>query len=82
MPRMIRTQISLSEEQMHELRRLARQRRVSMAAVVRAAVDREIGQTGMDEARRRAAAAVGRFGSGLPDVGLRHDDYLAEDFLK
>jgi hypothetical protein len=79
---MIRTQISLTEQQMRDLRQLARRRGVSIAAAVRDAVDLELNRRGQDEARRRAAAAVGGFRSGLPDVGVRHDDYLAEDFLK
>jgi hypothetical protein len=79
---MIRTQISLTDEQMRDLRQLARRRGVSIAAVVRDAVDAEINRRGLDEARRRAAAAVGGFSSGLGDVAERHDEYLAEDFLK
>ncbi|MGH2482994.1 MAG: ribbon-helix-helix protein, CopG family [Candidatus Limnocylindria bacterium] len=79
---MIRTQISLTEEQMHALRREARLRRISMAAVVRQAVDAELGKGASEAAWDRAMSVVGAFRSGLGDVAERHDDYLAEDFMK
>lgn len=31
-----------------------------------------------DHAKARALAAAGRFRSGVPDLGTRHDDHLAE----
>jgi hypothetical protein len=34
----------------------------------------------MDERRRRAIAAVGRFRSGQKDISTHHDDYLAEAY--
>jgi len=52
-----------------------------MADLVRDGVDvilRERGTSGRTGTKARALAAVGRFRSGVPDLGTRHDDYLAE----
>ncbi len=78
---MERTQISLEPEQVDRLRRLARQRGVSMAHLVREAVDRTYGAAlapTRAELAERALAAVGCGHSGLGDVAVRHDDYLDE----
>ena len=78
---MIRTQITLTERQARRLRRLAADRGVSMATIVREAID----VYAPDDAAARSArtarvlAAAGRFDSGQVDVSERHDDYLAED---
>jgi hypothetical protein len=81
LPTMIRTQISLTNEQAERLRRLARRRRTSMAALIREAVDavHPADDTDSLEARwERALAAMGGFHSGLPDLARNHDKYLAE----
>jgi hypothetical protein len=77
---MIRTQISLTEDQMHRLRQEARRRRVPIAQVVREAVDRAVpSDPGERVARfRRAIGAVGRFDSGTGDVASRHDEISGE----
>jgi len=77
---MIRTQISLTDEQMRRLRAEARRRRVPIAQVVREAVDRAIPlDPGEREARfRRALSAVGRFDSGTGDVASRHDEIAGD----
>jgi hypothetical protein len=77
---MIRKQIQLTEEQAESLRRLASERGLSMAAVIREALDRAIGVDEVARRRERAIAAIGGFRSGLHDVSERHDDYLAEAF--
>jgi hypothetical protein len=77
---MIRQQIQLTEEQAESLRRLASERGLSMAAVIRDALDRAIGVDEVARRRERAVAAIGGFHSGLHDVSERHDDYLAEAF--
>lgn len=77
---MIRVQVQLTEQQAAKVKRLADDRGVSVAALVRDAVD-ELTETSDREARwERALAAVGKYRSGLTDVSERHDDYLAEDF--
>jgi hypothetical protein len=78
---MIRTQISISPAQARRLRRLAADRGISMAHVVREAIDAYAPDeaAARDERVKRAIAAAGRFDSGLTDVSERHDDYLAEN---
>lgn len=80
MPDVIRTQISLTDEQMDRLRAEARRRRVPIAAIVREAVDRAVPADPGDRRRRfdRAVAAVGRFDSGSGDVSVRHDEIAGE----
>jgi predicted transcriptional regulator len=78
---MIRTQISISPEQARRLRHVAADRGVSIAHVVREAIEAYVpdNQATKDARIRRALAAAGRFSSGLADVSERHDDYLTED---
>ena len=78
---MVRTQILLTEAQAQELRRLAAAEHRSMADLVRDGVDALLKSHGggrKNEAKARALAAAGRFRSGVPDLGTRHDDHLAE----
>lgn len=78
---MERTQISLTTNQARELRRLARKRRTSMAALIREAVDRAYGVGADDDARwQRALGSVGGFRSDRSDVSERHDDALADAY--
>jgi Arc/MetJ-type ribon-helix-helix transcriptional regulator len=75
----VRTQIQLTEEQVARLRQMARERRASVAELIRGAVDRLLaGEGGLSPSarRRRALDAVGRFASGLADVSARHDEHL------
>ena len=78
---MIRTQISLTDNQMQRLRREARRRHVSLAAVVRNAVDRAVPDEDSQRAERVAAllAAAGSAASGTGTVARDHDDVLAGD---
>lgn len=77
---MIRTQIQLTESQAEKLKRIASSRGVSMAEVIREAVDRLPERDDRAERWARALAAVGkgRDREGATDVSVRHDDYLAE----
>jgi predicted DNA-binding protein len=75
---LIRTQIQLTETQARELKDLARRRGISMAELIRQAVERIVEDD--DERWRRASSVVGRFRSGSTDISTRHDDYLAEDY--
>ncbi|MDY7041489.1 MAG: ribbon-helix-helix domain-containing protein, partial [Chloroflexota bacterium] len=80
---MIRTQIQLTEEQAQALKDLASTRRISVAELIRQGVDaliRTSGEIDVEERRRRAVAAAGRFHSGVSDISARHDEYLAEAF--
>ncbi len=77
---MIRTQIQLTDVQARRLKRLAQQRKISMAAVVREAVDRLTGDDDYEERRRTAISSFGRFSSGQPDIASDHDRYLDEAY--
>jgi len=77
----VRTQIQLTDEQATALKRLAAERGVSMATLVREGVDRVVGEDGREAKRRRALAVVGKYRSGHTDIARDHDRYLAEDFL-
>jgi post-segregation antitoxin (ccd killing protein) len=77
----IRTQIQLTEDQTRELKRWAEQRRVSMAAVIREAIDEHLRRRSgppWQEVVARAIAAAGSAHSGSGDVSRRHDEYFAE----
>ena len=77
---MIRTQVSLTEEQMGRLRAEAGRRRVPIAQVVRDAIDRSIPKDPGDRRarRQRLLAAAGRFHSGTGDLASRHDEIAGE----
>jgi hypothetical protein len=79
---MIRTQIQLTDEQLHKLRRAAREQGVSVAEIVRRCVDRAIDDEilGRRNDYARAARLVGAFQDreGASDVSARHDDYLEQ----
>ncbi|MFN8623063.1 MAG: ribbon-helix-helix protein, CopG family [Chloroflexota bacterium] len=77
---MIRTQISLTPEQHERLARVARDRGVSMATLIREAVDAVVPDEAIDRAerQRRAFALAGAFHSGHADTSERHDEVLAE----
>jgi hypothetical protein len=77
---MVRTQISLTDEQMRRLRAEARRRGVPIAAVVRDAVDRVVpgGSSTRQVAFERALGAAGRFDSGTGDVAARHDEIAGD----
>ncbi len=78
---MVRMQIQFTEEQTRELRWQARKRGISISALVREAVDRELSQRESHaEAWARALAAIGAGRSGRHDIAERHDEYLADAF--
>lgn len=81
---MIRTQIQLTERQAREVKRWADERGVSMAAVIREAIDvhlRDSGRPSWDEIVERAIAAAGTAHSGLGDLAERHDHYFVESVI-
>jgi hypothetical protein len=77
----IRTQISLTAEQMARLRRAAEKRHTSIAAIIRDAVDREVpdDDAGLVARQRRAFATAGAFASGHRDTAEKHDEALVEE---
>jgi hypothetical protein len=78
---MIRTQVQLTDDQFRALKTEAGSRGVSMAFLIREAVDRfaALSPAGVNR-RARALESVGGFRSGRTDVSRRHDDELAEAF--
>lgn len=79
---MVRTQIQLTEEQARALKKLSAASGLSVAELVRRGVDRLLESPGtVDRERRwRSMRVVGRFRSGLSDVSVEHDKYLAEAY--
>jgi hypothetical protein len=82
---MVRTQIQLTEEQAKTLKRIAEFRHLSVAELIRSAVDRMIKSSlavDIEERRQRAMDIVGRFKSGKHDVSSNHDTYLEDAYRK
>jgi hypothetical protein len=78
---MVRTQIQLTEDQAKRLKERAASEGCSMAALIRRSVDRLLesdGAISREERKRRAIALAGRFHSGVDDLAVNHDKYLAE----
>ena len=79
---MIRTQIQLTEEQLKNLKRLASKKHVSISELIRQGVNVLIrsGEANIEDRKKRAIAAAGRFRSGKKDISVKHDEYLTEAF--
>jgi len=80
---MVRTQVQLTERQAKALKKLALSRHLSIAEIIRQAVDTMIRSNivvDAEERRKRALDAAGRFRSGLRDLSTEHDKYLEEAF--
>jgi hypothetical protein len=72
---MVRTQISLTEEQYIAVKQIAAEREISFSAVIRETVDNLVALS------RRSAweglrSIAGTASSGIGDIAERHDDYL------
>ena len=76
---MIRTQISLTERQMQRAKQAAAARSVSLAGLVRLALERYLTEDDWERKVDRAKRAVGGFRSDHPDLARRHDDALADE---
>ena len=82
---MVRTQVQLTAEQARKVKKIAASRGVSMAEVIRDALEgaiRSDASSISEEKRKRALEIVGRFRSGKRDVSRKHDAYLAEALKK
>jgi hypothetical protein len=77
-PGVIRTQISLTEAQMTRLRTESLRRGVSIAALIRDAVDRSLPDEEWEERKAKALSYIGCIDDDATDVAERHDDYLAK----
>jgi hypothetical protein len=80
---MVRIRVQVREDQVRALERRAAARRVSMAELIREAIDRWIERDDEEDARwKRALSVVGKFHSDVPDLAERHDDYLPDAYLE
>lgn len=78
---MVRTQVQLTEEQYTALKAMSITEGVSVAELIRIALNRLLevrGATGLKERTERAIAVAGKFKSGLGDLAERHDEYFEE----
>jgi Arc/MetJ-type ribon-helix-helix transcriptional regulator len=78
---MVRTQVQLTEEQAALVKRLATERGVSMAEIIRQSLEafaRTQAATTEDERWRRALAAAGSVRGGPRDLAVNHDKHIAE----
>lgn len=81
---MIRTQISLTEQQAEALRRLSALRRRSQAAIIREALDDYLAADHLDDPFERSLSAIGSCRSGIEDgrsVAVDHDAELDAAYL-
>jgi len=82
---MVRTQIQLTEEQAKAVRKMAISRHLSVAELIRRAVDTMIKSTTVidaEERYKRAMDIVGKFSSGKRDISKKHDTYLTDAYGK
>ena len=78
---MVRTQIQLTERQSRRLQTLAKRKGVSVAELIRRAVDHTSDTSLMadeEEIRARALQVIGKYADPAPNVSEQHDQYLAE----
>ncbi len=83
---MVRTQFQLDDDTYEALREAAHNRRTSMSAIARDILRQHLGEcthpeavSGTDLLKKHPWIGMGK--SGETDISIRHDDYLAEDFL-
>lgn len=79
---MIRTQIQLTEEQAARLKLVARERGISMAALIREAVEAVVIGSERERRWQRVHESVGAFSSGRRDIAVDHDRELAEIYAE
>jgi hypothetical protein len=79
---MVRMQVQLTDKQAEAMRRRSKREKVSIAELVRRAIDAftRAEPPGERDVRDRAIRAAGKFASGVPDTSRRHDEALADAF--
>ena len=79
---MVRTQVQLTDEQAHALKKLAVARGVSISALVREAVARLVSSSDEDGRWERLFTTVGKYRDkdGRTDVAEEHDRYLEDAY--
>ena len=76
-------QIQLTEAQLSKLREIARAQGRSLSDLIRESVDRYVATErpiDREEQKRRALAVIGKYQSGVSDLGSNHDKYLDEAY--
>jgi Ribbon-helix-helix protein, copG family len=82
---MVRTQIQLTEEQVKAIKRIAASQHLSVAELIRRAVDAMIRSSMARDPEERLKSAMeiaGKFSSGKRDISRKHDRYLADVYGK
>jgi len=82
---MIRTQIQLTETQVSKIKKVAMDQRISVAEVIRRAVENMVqsnAKMSIPERAKRAIEIAGKFRSGKKNISTKHDEYLAEAYEK
>ncbi|MDH4196166.1 MAG: ribbon-helix-helix protein, CopG family [Candidatus Aminicenantes bacterium] len=82
---MVRTQIQLTEEQAKALKRISAAQHLSVAELIRRAIDVMVRTSAMvdpEERLRRSLDIIGKFSSGKRDISKKHDVYLSGDYGK
>lgn len=77
---MVRTQISLTEEQAERLRAEAAARGVSQAALLRDALDEFLARTSFAARIDHVRSLAGAYRSGCGNLAEDHDEYLVDAF--
>ncbi len=80
---MIRTQVQFKEEQYQRIKELANQQQMSIAAVIRRAVDQLLmtRKPGRASLYREALKVAGKYKADHHDIATKHDQYLEEAYL-
>jgi Ribbon-helix-helix protein, copG family len=82
---MVRTQVQLTENQLKALRHASAETGKSIAELIRLGVEQYLAgrnDVSREERIERAIRVGSRFSSGLTDVSVNHDKYLAEAFAQ
>lgn len=77
---MVRTQISITEEQAERLRAEAASRGVSQASLLRDALDEFLARRSLAARIDRARSLAGAYRSGCGNLAEDHDEYLVDAF--
>ncbi len=82
---MIRTQIQLTDQQSKLLKALAMKEGVSAAELIRRSIDQYLQHSrhrDREDLKQKAFSIIGKYASGLDDVGENHDTYLVDAYSK
>jgi len=75
---MIRTQVQLTEDQLKALKKLSAKEGLSLAELIRRAVDDLVRKNEAAALKEKLLGVAGKFRSGLGDLAEQHDRYFAE----